>query len=116
MAKKIKSMDEDLFLTSSRFTVGQVVSHKFLGYRGVIVDVDGTYQGSEDWYEEVARSKPPRDKPWYYVLVHDSERELYVAEHHLNSEATGEGVNHPLVPYFFEGFTNGVYVTRRKDN
>ena len=31
--------------------------------------VDGEFAGSDEWYEEVARSRPPKDQPWYHVLV-----------------------------------------------
>ena len=49
-----------------------IVHHKKFDYRGVIIDVDPVFMGTEEWYEEVARSRPPKDKPWYQVLVHNS--------------------------------------------
>ena len=54
----------------SNFTIGQTVHHLNFGYRGVVVSLDETFQGSADWYEVVAQSRPPKDKPWYHVLVH----------------------------------------------
>ena len=47
-------------------------AHYFMG--GVVVDVDATFQGSEAWYEQVARSRPPKDQPWYRVLVDGGEQ------------------------------------------
>ena len=44
----------------ARFAVGQLVQHRLFEYRGVVVDVDATFQGSDEWYAEVARSRPPR--------------------------------------------------------
>ena len=55
----------------ARFHVGQVVRHRKFGYRGVIFDLDATFGLTDEWYEQVARSRPPKDLPWYHVLVHD---------------------------------------------
>ena len=51
------------------FSPGQLVHHLRFDYRGVVVDVDATFCGSDEWYEQVARSRPPKDAPWYHVLV-----------------------------------------------
>ena len=62
---------------TAKFFVGQIVHHKKFGYRGVVFDVDATFQGTDEWYELVARSRPPKHMPWYHVLVeallHESE-------------------------------------------
>ncbi len=67
-------------MAKPKFFVGQIVYHSRFDYRGVVVDVDGSFQGSEAWYEQVARSRPPKDQPWYRVLVDGGEHETYVAE------------------------------------
>ena len=41
------------------FSIGELVHHKAFDYRGVVVDVDPTFDLSEEWYQEVARSRPP---------------------------------------------------------
>ena len=51
------------------FHIGQLVLHAKFGYRGVVFDVDPVFQLSDEWYEQVARSRPPKDRPWYHVLV-----------------------------------------------
>ena len=43
----------------SQFFVGQIVEHTVFGYRGVIFEIDAEFGLSEQWYEEVARSRPP---------------------------------------------------------
>jgi heat shock protein HspQ len=93
-----------------KFFVGQLVHHTRFEYRGVVVDVDPIYLGTDAWYDQVARSRPPRDKPWYRVLVHDDERATYVAERHLEPDQSGDPVRHPAINDFFVGFTDGVYV------
>ena len=57
------------FDANARFAIGQVIHHRRFGYRGVIVDVDPSFQLTDEWYEEVALSRPPKDKPWYHILV-----------------------------------------------
>jgi heat shock protein HspQ len=76
----------------------------------------GEFLGSDEWYDEVARSRPPKDEPWYHVLVHDADNETYVAERNLEQDQTYEPVNHPLLNEFFSGFEQGVYHTGRHVN
>ena len=80
------------------FFVGQVVHHHRFDYRGVVYDVDATFQGTDEWYDAVARSRPPKDQPWYYLLVDQSGHTTYVAERHLvASDERETPINHPLV-------------------
>ena len=96
------------------FFIGQLVHHKKFDYRGVIVDVDAEFEGSEEWYQQVALSRPPKDKPWYHVLVDNSNQLTYVAERHLEQDDSSEPISHPAVDMYFEDFVNGVYVTSAK--
>lgn len=100
----------------ARFSPGQLVHHKLFDYRGVVVDVDPIFQGTEEWYRTMARSKPPRDEPWYHVLVHDATHNTYVAERNLEPDETGEPIRHPLVNAVFESFHDGSYVRCLKPN
>ncbi len=59
----------------AKFSVGQIIQHNLFDYRGVIVDVDPIYQRDDAWYERMARTRPPKDQPWYQILVHESESE-----------------------------------------
>lgn len=94
-------------ITRTKFAIGQLVRHKRFDYRGVVVDVDPLFMGSEEWYREVAQSRPPRDKPWYRVLVHDASHETYVAERHLQADHSDKPINHPLIGDFFQSFDSG---------
>ena len=92
-----------------KFTVGQIVHHVLFNYRGVIVDIDSNFQGTETWYREVAKSSPPRNKPWYHVLVDKSYSITYVAERNLEEEISKEPIEHPLIKEYFKEFENGFY-------
>lgn len=100
-------MNEDRSRT--RFNVGEVVHHRKYDYRGVIVDVDAVFNGSPEWYEQMAVSRPPKDRPWYHVLVDGAEHSTYVAEQHLETDTSGGQVAHPALGRFFDRFSEGRY-------
>ena len=99
-------------MTDIAFSVGQVIRHTRFGYRGVIYDVDPVFQGSDAWYEQVARTRPPKDRPWYHVLPDGAEHSTYVAERNLAEDPEPGPVEHPLLDQWFRGFENGRYVRR----
>ena len=103
-------------MKQAKFSIGQCVYHKLFAYRGVIVDADPEFLGSDDWYEKVAKSRPPKDEPWYHVLVHDALNATYVAERNLAGDDSREPVDHPLVGEFFDGFDQGRYHSDRQIN
>ncbi len=86
---------------SAKFTHGQLIQHRLFGYRGVVFDVDPVFSGTDDWYEQVARSRPPKDEPWYHVLPDGMEHTTYVAERNLERDAAGTEICHPLVSAYF---------------
>lgn len=101
---------------SAKFRPGQLIHHKRFEYRGVVVDVDPVFQGTDEWYEEMARSQPPRDKPWYHVLVDQAEQATYVAERNLEADYTMAPIQHPMLGVHFDRFEKGSYVPRRRAN
>ena len=96
----------------AKFSVGQLIHHRLFAYRGVIVDVDPRFEGTEEWYEQMAKSCPPKDKPWYHVLVHDSDINTYVAERNLEEDDSTAPIRHRAIEQFFSEFRNGVYILR----
>ena len=96
-------------LHMAKFFVGEIVHHSRFDYRGVVFDVDATFRGSDTWYELIARSRPPKDMPWYHVLVDGAEHATYVAERHLESDEQGKPIEHPLVTELCGEFQEGRY-------
>jgi len=92
------------------FSIGQLVVHRRFNYRGVVVDVDASFRQSDAWYEAVALTRPPKDEPWYRLLVDNAAHETYVAQVNLEVDDSGDRIMHPLVWHYFEGFRNGSYV------
>lgn len=93
----------------SDFTVGQTVLHFRFNYRGVVVAVDETFQGTEEWYQSVAASRPPKDRPWYHLLVDGGGHNTYVAERHLQADESGQPIQHARLGEFFDQFRAGIY-------
>lgn len=99
-------------VSKAKFSVGELVLHKLFNYRGVIADVDPVFMGSEEWYQNMALTRPPRNAPWYRVLVHNALHETYVAERNLQRDDSKKQINHPLVNDYFDDFINGMYVRK----
>ena len=81
----------------AQFHIGQIVHHVLFDYRGAIFDVDQQFAQDDTWYDTMARSRPPKDKPWYQVLVDGATHTTYVAERNLEPDDSGQPIDHPLV-------------------
>ena len=101
---------------TAHFSVGDLVQHKLFDYRGVVVDVDPRFMLTDEWYENVAKSRPPKDKPWYHVLVHNATHNTYVAERNLEADTSIEPIQHPQIASQFNDFKDGRYITSQKSN
>jgi len=100
----------------AQFAIGQTVHHRLFDYRGVIYDVDPVFLGAGEWYEQAAWTRPPKDRPWYRVLVDGSDHTTYVAQRNLEPDTSGGPIRHPLTPHFFSGFRDGVYIPKQRAN
>jgi heat shock protein HspQ len=102
--------------THAQFSIGQVVKHKLFGYRGVIFDIDPVFLLSNEWYEQMAASKPPKDSPWYHVLVDNATHTTYVAQRNLLPDELQEEISNPLISEYFKTFENGRYLPNRQSS
>lgn len=97
----------------AKFSIGQIIRHKLFNYRGVIFNVDDSMQLSEEWYAQVAKSRPPKDEPWYHVMVDNQMHTTYVAEQNiLPEEADMSPVSHPLIDEYFSAQQDGRYILK----
>ena len=67
----------------AKYCIGQLIQHKLFDYRGIILGVYLEFKSTDEWYEMVAKSRPPKNEPWYHVLVHQKGHQTYVAEQNL---------------------------------
>lgn len=98
----------------AKFQIGQIIHHKLFDYNGVVFDADPTYQGTVEWYDQIALSRPPKDEPWYHVLVNNAFHTTYVAEQNLEVDEKPEKIKHPLTDEFFSEFDGEYYRLRQK--
>ncbi len=70
----------------AKYCIGQLIQHKIFDYRGIILGVDLEFKSTDEWYEAVAKSRPPKNEPWYHVLVHQKGHQTYVAEQNLQPD------------------------------
>ncbi len=101
---------------TAKFTVGQLIHHRLFDYRGVIIDIDPEFHGTEDWYKNATTSKPPKDRPWYHVLVDGAAQRTYVAERNLEPDEEGGPVRNAAIDTYFQGIGEDGYIPRRKEH
>ncbi|MEO1205808.1 MAG: heat shock protein HspQ [Pseudomonadota bacterium] len=99
-------------MRSAKFTVGQVVKHRFYPFRGVIFDVDPVFDNTEEWWLSIPEEiRPRKDQPFYHLLAEndDTEYVAYVSEQNLLPDETGRPLRHPQLGEFFDQDENGGY-------
>jgi len=101
---------------NAKYSIGELIQHRLFDYRGVIFDIDPNFQLTDEWYDIVARSRPPKDKPWYHVLVHNDTKLTYVAEQNLASDLSGEVIINPMLENYFSELRDGRYINTAKIN
>ncbi len=99
-------------IVTARFAIGQKVKHHLFDYRGIVLDVDCSFQLSDEWYSKMAKSQPSKTEPWYHVLVHDTAQLTYVAEANLGLDSSLESIDHPVVDLCFDKDASGKYQRR----
>jgi heat shock protein HspQ len=101
----------------ARFSIGDVVRHRMLDFRGVVFDIDPVFANSEEWYESLPVGvRPDKDQPFYHLLAEnaDSTYVAYVSQQNLLRDDSDEPVDHPAIDGLFTGFADGRYALRRE--
>jgi len=99
----------------ARYAIGDVVKHRVFAFRGVIFDVDPTFNNTEEWWLSIPEHvRPRKDQPFYHLLAENDENAYvaYVSEQNLLPDESGEPVGHPQAPVIFESFDHGHYTLR----
>ena len=99
----------------AKFSIGQVVQHRLFPFRGVIFDVDPTFNNTEEWWLSIPPEvRPRKDQPYYHLLAEneDTSYMAYVSEQNLLPDETGDPVLHPQVGEMFGELKDGYYVLR----
>jgi len=97
-------------IRNARFQIGQVVKHRVYPFRGVIFDVDPTFDNTDEWYNSIPEHvRPRKDQPFYHLLAENEETEYvaYVSEQNLLPDDSKEPIRHPLVDEMFNRSDDG---------
>jgi len=98
----------------AKFSMGQLVQHTMFGYRGVIFELDPYFMLSDQWYLQVALSRPPKNEPWYSVLVDNALHTTYVAQRNLMASKDLTEIQHPDIKQYFERFEKDHYLLNKR--
>lgn len=97
---------------SAKFRIGQVVKHRIYPFRGVIFDVDPTFNNTEEWWQAIPEHvRPRKDQPYYHLLAENAQTTYvaYVSEQNLLPDDSGKPVRHPDVGQYFGDLKEGQY-------
>ena len=94
----------------AKYKIGEVVRHRVYPFRGVVFDIDPTFNNTEEWYQSIpADVRPNKDQPFYHLFAENADTEYvaYVSEQNLVSDDSGEPVDHPEVAEMFGQLREG---------
>jgi len=107
-----RTLDE---VALARFTIGDVVRHRLLDFRGVVFDVDPQFANSEEWYEAIPEPmRPAKDQPFYHLLAENADASYvaYVSQQNLVHDDSEEPIDHPAIGTMFDSFDGERYRLR----
>jgi len=96
----------------AKFGVGQVVRHRVHPFRGVIFDIDPTFNNTEEWWLSIPPEQRPRkEQPFYHLLAENAEAEYvaYVSEQNLLPDESGVPLRHSRIKEMFTLGDDGGY-------
>lgn len=108
-------MEQTVKARETKFGIGEVVRHRFFPFRGVIFDVDPSYENSEEWYRSIPEDiRPEKDQPFYHLLAENdsSEYVAYVSEQNLMVDSSHDPIEHSQIGLLFEKEDDGRYIMR----
>ncbi|HWT97970.1 MAG TPA: heat shock protein HspQ [Terriglobales bacterium] len=101
----------------AKYKIGDIVKHRVFPFRGVIFDVDPTFNNTEEWWLSIpAEVRPAKDQPYYHLLA-ENDRSTYIAyvsEQNLQPDGSGLPCRHPMIDELFDDLIDGAYRPKPK--
>ena len=97
---------------TAKYKIGQIVRHRIYPFRGVVFDVDPTFNNTEEWWLSIPEEvRPHKDQPFYHLFAENEEAEYiaYVSEQNLLPDTSGDPIRHPQVAEVFEPDGDGSF-------
>jgi heat shock protein HspQ len=91
-------------MPKAKFRLGDVVRHRFYPFRGIVFDVDPSFNSTDEWWESIPPEiRPRKDQPYYHLLAENDDTEYiaYVSEQNLLPDPSGRPLRHPQVSELF---------------
>ena len=89
----------------AKFRIGEIVRHRVYPFRGLIFDVDPTFNNTDEWYEAIPEAvRPAKDQPFYHLYAENEATvyEAYVSEQNLLIDDSNLPLRHPRIGQEFE--------------
>lgn len=81
----------------AKFNIGDLVIHKRIRYRAIVVDIDPLFQASGSYNPQASQHEFATRNPWYRLLVDDSSQMTYVEENMLIADPSQQPINNPNI-------------------
>ena len=104
-------------LDTPKFTIGELVKHRYYPFRGVIFDVDPEFMNSEEWYDSIPKDiRPKRNQPFYHLFAENEDGPYiaYVSQQNLVDDGENGPLEHPDLDEIFSGMKKGKYHLRNE--
>ncbi len=108
-------MHDQIKARAAKFGIGDAVRHRLFPFRGIVFDIDPSFDNTEEWYSSIPEPiRPSKDQPFYHVLAENAQTEYvaYVSEQNLLPDEDDDPIFHSQLNYFFEKRADGRYVMR----
>lgn len=81
----------------AKFNIGDVVIHKRIRYRAIVIDADPLFQASGNYNPQAMQREFATRNPWYRLLVDDSSQITYVEECLLIADNSQIPIDNPHI-------------------
>lgn len=86
----------------AKFNIGDLVIHKRIRYRAIVIDVDPLFQASGNYNPQADKHEFATRNPWYRLLVDDSSQITYVEECMLIADPSRTPIDNPNISDYLE--------------
>ena len=104
-------------LIEAKYSIGNIVRHKYLNFRGVIFDLDPEFSNSEEWYNSIPEKiRPRKNQPFYHLFAENEDifYLAYVSEQNLVIDESNGPCNHPDIKKMFSDFNGEIYLPHKR--
>lgn len=99
---------------TAKFNIGDLVIHKRIRYRAVVVDIDPLFQASGNYNPQADKHEFATRNPWYRLLVDDSSQMTYVEENLLIADPEQHPIDNPNIANYLSGQEGSYRSSRAK--